>query len=121
MQRQIDDIDRLLDVEGFASLILEQLTGLSENDFNENEVLRWAILKWLENIGEAVNQLSEETRREFNQLDWRSIINARHFYVHHYFNIKWSRIWKSLQTIDFIEMRNYASETAKKLKERYSI
>ena len=119
MQRQNNDIDRLLNIKEFASLILDQLNGLSEDEFNSNEVLRWALLKWMENIGEAVNQLTNETREEFDQLDWRSIISARHFYVHHYFNIRWTRIWKSLQAIDFMEIKEYAGKTANILKERY--
>jgi uncharacterized protein with HEPN domain len=121
MQSQIKDIDRLMDIHEFASLIIEQVEMITEKEFNNNEVLRWALLKWLENIGEASYQLSRETTLEFDKPDWRSIINARHFYVHQYFDIRWSTVWKTLNTVDYTALRVYANEIAQTLKTRYSI
>ncbi len=121
MQNQIKDVDRLMDIDEFSSLIIEQMQIITEDEFNKNEVLRWALLKWLENIGEATYQLSEETRTEFGRLDWRSMINARHFYVHHYYDVKWSVVWRTLHTIDYIAIKTYANEIAQILKNRFSL
>lgn len=120
MQKQVKDIDRLLDIEEFSSLIIEKLQEINEVIFNNDEVLKWALFKWLENIGEATYQLSQETIAEFNKVDWRSFINARHFYVHHYFDVEWPRVWKTLTTVDFKEINQYVKQTIIILRERYS-
>ncbi len=44
MQSQIMDIDRLMDKDKFSFLIIDQLKTITEDDFNSNEVLRWAFL-----------------------------------------------------------------------------
>ncbi len=79
------------------------------------------VLKWLENIGEASYQLSNETTAEFGKLDWKSIINARHFYVHHYFYVEWATVWNTLHTIDYGAIKMYVNVIIKTLRERYSI
>ncbi|MCW3073539.1 MAG: hypothetical protein JWP69_608 [Flaviaesturariibacter sp.] len=121
MQKQVSDIDRLSDIETFSNLIIEKVNGLTEEDFYKNETIQWAFIKWLENIGEAAYQLSEETILEFDQIDWRSIINARHFYVHHYHEIQWSTVWKTITTVDFVRIRLRVKEIKEILKARYSV
>ncbi len=68
MQSQIRDIDRLMDIDEFSSLIIDQLKTITEDDFNSNEVLRWAFLKWLENIGEASYQFQTKQQRNLVSL-----------------------------------------------------
>jgi uncharacterized protein with HEPN domain len=88
-------------------------------NFQENEILKWAFLKWLENIGEAAYQLSDETVKEFSEVDWRSIINARHVYVHHYFNLACPRVWETLTETDFKELRAAVDKMINILKGRF--
>ena len=121
MQKQIRDIDRLLDIEEFADLIVKYTASINEEQFLKDEILQWGLLKALENIGEAARQISEGTREEFPALGWQNMISARHFYVHEYFAIKWGRIWETLVSINFKEIKVTAGEIAKTLKIRYSI
>lgn len=75
-------------------------------------------VKCLENIGEAAYLLSDETIEEFDKIDWREIINARHVYVHHYSNLSWARIWKTLIETDFVVLRSKVDMVKNILKER---
>lgn len=120
MQSQIKDLDRLLDIQEFSEFVLNHRPE-SENVFKIDQVLKYAILKALENIGEAANQISKQTKEEFNQLDWKSMIAARHVYVHDYFKIDWTKVWEGINTIDFDDIISGAEEIIQTLKKRFSL
>lgn len=61
-------------------------------------MLQLAVIKLLENIGEASNKMSKETRTELSEIDWTIIIRSRNVLVHDYFKINLSVIWETIQT-----------------------
>jgi uncharacterized protein with HEPN domain len=121
MQDQIKDIDRLLDIQEFSNLILEHMANIEEQQFYNSRLLQFALLKMLENIGEAAYQISRATRAEFTVMEWDKMIGARHVYVHDYFKVDWTKIWVSLNTIDFKEISGKAEGIIKILKRRFSL
>src|SRR5260370_3201153 len=56
-----------------------------------------SIIYRIQNIGEAANQISEETRALLPKVDWRRIIGMRHLIVHHYREIDVERLWSVVQ------------------------
>lgn len=48
----------------------------------------------MEIIGEAANNISEETKNKFSKIQWRQIIGLRHILVHEYFGIDTNLIWQ---------------------------
>lgn len=121
MQEQLRDIDRLLDIQEFSNLILTHISKVNEEDFFNDSLMRFGLLKMLENIGEAAYQISRATRSEFPDLEWDKMISARHVYVHDYFKIDWTKIWISLNTIDFKEIIKNSGEIIGILKSRFSL
>ncbi len=57
-------------------------------------MMRFATIKQIEIIGEAANNITEETKSEFNAIQWRQIIGLRHVLVHEYFGIDNTLIWQ---------------------------
>lgn len=110
-----------MDISEFASLISEYGRNISIDEFNNNDILRWGLLKYLENIGEAASQVSKSTKEEFNTIEWRTIVAARNIYVHEYFAIEWPLVWQTLKTIDFRSIQVAADGIVSILRERHGV
>jgi uncharacterized protein with HEPN domain len=63
-------------------------------DFLRNEMLRAAVERNLEIIGEAARRLSEELRQEHPGIPWRRIIALRNVLIHEYDDIDFKEIWE---------------------------
>lgn len=69
------------------------LQGKNKEDFFNEPIIRFAIERQLEIIGEAANHLSENILLHSSNTDWRKIIAFRNFIVHEYFG-------RSAETVD---------------------
>lgn len=94
MKKGENDKERLQHIVKAASFILLHTEGKDEDSFLRDEVLKYAILKQIEIIGEAAYYLSNELKAMHGQVEWDLIIGARHIYVHHYFQVNWLIVWE---------------------------
>ena len=67
--------------------IMEQSHGIEPEEFLANDVLKRAIVRSLEVIGEAVKRLPAELRERHRDIDWRAIAWTRDKLIHDYFDI----------------------------------
>lgn len=56
-----------------------------------------ACLKSLENIGEAVKNISNQYKDENPEIEWRKIAGLRDKLIHHYFSVDWDLVWDVLE------------------------
>ena len=56
-------------------------------DFVHNDLYFDAVLRNLEIIGEAVKNISEETRQKYPDVKWRKIAGFRDIVAHEYFGV----------------------------------
>lgn len=83
----------LLDMVLACRRILRYLEGVRAEQFQGDEILQDAVVKRLEIIGEAANQVSAEVRDAHPEVPWRLIIGMRHRLVHEYFHVDRERVW----------------------------
>lgn len=67
------------------------------SDFIHNRMLVLALVKELEIIGEAANQVSAEQCQQMPEIPWHAIVGMRNRLVHAYFDINLDILWQTLQ------------------------
>ena len=83
------DKDRiyLSEINEFCLTISKFTKGVSYDTFLADEKLQLALVKLIENIGEAAKNLSEDTKQKYPGVDWPKAIAMRNRLVHDYMSI----------------------------------
>ncbi len=89
---------RILHINEAIQFIITHKKGTYEDTLINDMVLRFALERQLEIIGEAVNFLSEEIKNSYPEMDWNKIKQFRNFLAHEYFGIDYSLLWDIIQT-----------------------
>lgn len=70
--------------------------GRTRDDLDSDEMLRFAIVRAIEVIGEAAARVSPSAQAESISIPWREIIAMRNRLVHAYFDINTDILWKTI-------------------------
>ena len=93
MRLNEDDMARLWDMLDTAKATTEFFEGKRFEDFMTNRMLRSAVERNLEIIGEAAKHVSQATRDSIPDIPWRAMIALRNVISHEYGEIKYERLW----------------------------
>jgi uncharacterized protein with HEPN domain len=87
-------LDMLLaaqDAQGFVA-------GLGKDAFLESRLHQSAVIRSLEIIGEAANNVSPATQAAHSEIPWREITRMRHRLIHGYADVDLDRVWDTVQS-----------------------
>jgi uncharacterized protein with HEPN domain len=90
-----DDRIRILHMIDAANDVGQFISGREQADLRSDRMLRFAVVRAIEIIGEAASQLSEETRVRAPDVPWRAIIGMRNRIIHAYWDIDVEILWKT--------------------------
>ena len=76
-----------------AAKVVRFTFGMDRRDFAGNELVRDAVLRNLEIIGEAAKHIPPTARAILADVDWRRIIGFRDIVAHAYFGIDDAILW----------------------------
>ena len=86
--------------EVFLAHILEEikfirteLKALDFEAFSQNEILKRAVARSLEIIGEAAKNLSKAFQKAHPEIEWKKLAGLRDKLIHQYFGINWDIVW----------------------------
>jgi len=77
-----------------AKAIQEFVSQRTFNDYLNDRMLRGAVERHLEIIGEAAGRISQGLQDIYPGVPWRRIIAQRHILAHEYGEIRHDLIWK---------------------------
>jgi uncharacterized protein with HEPN domain len=73
--------------------VMEFVEGVNHARFRGDKMLRYAVERRLEVIGEAARHVSEDFKADHPEVPWRQIIGLRNVLAHEYGEILVDRIW----------------------------
>jgi uncharacterized protein with HEPN domain len=98
MREKPKDNERLLHMLEAIDNIYEFVNGKTFEVYKKDKILRFAIIKNLEIIGEAAYLLTKDFKNNHDSIEWGDIIGMRHILVHGYYQIKDEIIWATIET-----------------------
>jgi uncharacterized protein with HEPN domain len=84
----------IADLADSTRAIREYLEGVSRDRWDEDRVLRDAVLYRLLLMGEIASALPESLRDRYPDVPWRKIRAFRNLAVHRYFGVDWAVVWQ---------------------------
>ena len=89
----------LKDIDDACSRIEQYVTGISYDDFIQNTMMKDAVERNIEIIGEACNKLSADFLTKHSEAEWHKAIGMRNRLIHGYFSVDLPLLWTTATTI----------------------
>jgi uncharacterized protein with HEPN domain len=87
------DMARLWDMLDAARAITGFIQGRRWDDLVSDRMLRGAVERNLEIIGEAARNVSLDARAALPEVPWKSIVGLRNIIAHDYGEIQYEKVW----------------------------
>ena len=91
-----DDEVRLRHLTESAETAIRFVVGRTRSDLDGDEMLRLALTKLVEIVGEAAKQVTPATQASLPDVPWSAASRMRDRLVHHYFDIDLDVLWKTI-------------------------
>ena len=69
----------------------------AREDLEKNEMLALSLVRLLEILGEAANNVSEGFRREHPGIPWGNMVGIRNRLIHGYFDVDLDIVWDTVR------------------------
>ena len=88
-----NDRTYLAHIRDAIETIEEYLKGVTYEQFTSSKMIIDAVVRELEIIGEASNNLSPQFKQENPKIQWRRMKDMRNFLIHEYFGVNTKVVW----------------------------
>ncbi|MDY6786149.1 MAG: DUF86 domain-containing protein [Cyanobacteriota bacterium] len=91
---KIDDLTRLKHMRDSARTAIDFIRNKGREDLDNEQMLSLALVRLIEIIGEAANNVSLACQTSYPQIPWREIVGMRNRIVHAYFEVDLDVVWQ---------------------------
>jgi len=109
MREPLRDSERLKHIITAIDNIFEFVDGVTLDEYRSNKMLRFAVVKNLEIVGEASYLLSNELKTQHTEIEWKDMISMRHLLVHGYYHIRDEIIWATI-TDNLLQLKEQVNQ-----------
>lgn len=78
-----------------ASLVSEYIAGMGKEKFFETSLVRDAVIRQIEIIGEATTHLDDDFRKVHSDIPWSAMVGMRNMLIHQYFGVDQDIVWET--------------------------
>ncbi|MBD2703942.1 DUF86 domain-containing protein [Spirosoma sp. BT702] len=100
----------LADMLDALEAIQEYTDGLDYNSFLSNRMVRDAVVRNIQVLGEAANRISKSFRELHPTIEWMRIIRTRPILVHDYFGLDYEIMWRII-TLHLPDLQQNVKQT----------
>jgi uncharacterized protein with HEPN domain len=87
----IEDIAHAVDkIENYTK-------DMDYEEFSENEMVIDAVIRNFEVIGEAVNNIPDEIKGKYPDVEWSEAVGFRNVLIHNYFGLDIESVWDTIK------------------------
>ena len=97
MREIIRDSGRLEHILTAIGNVQKFLEGKTLDDLCHDKILFYAVVKNIEIIGEAANNLTKELQAQHPEVQWKDVISMRHVLGHDYYSVDARTAWQTAQ------------------------
>ena len=87
----------LQDIQNSLTKIFKYTTNIDYQEFVSNDMIKDAVERNFEIIGEAVKNLSEDFRNKYPNIPFKQIAGMRDKLIHDYFGVDYEIVWKTIK------------------------
>ncbi|MBN1796342.1 MAG: DUF86 domain-containing protein [Sedimentisphaerales bacterium] len=95
---ETDDLIRVRHMLDAACKAIEFTAESKRDDLDKDDKLALSVVRLLEIIGEAANNVSDEFQEEHHQIPWRLIGATRNRLIHGYFDVDLDVVWEIVRS-----------------------
>ena len=77
-------------------MIEDYVQDMTENEFYSHSMAKDAVVREIEIIGKAANNISDEFQGKHPEIPWMEMISIRNRIAHEYFNVNFSVVWDTI-------------------------
>ena len=96
MREPLRDSERVKHIIGAIDNIFEFIDGITFDEYRQNKMMKFAVVKNLEIVGEACYLISNELKTQHPEIEWQDVIAMRHLLVHGYYHIRDEVVWSTI-------------------------
>lgn len=98
MPPEKSDLKYIWDMLDAARTVVELTQGKTLADYERTKMLRLAVERSIEIIGEAARRVSDEFKASHAAVPWTAIIATRHVIAHEYGDLQNDKVWRIVTT-----------------------
>jgi len=104
----------LIHILDSINLIEEYIKGKSKSDFLKSKQLQDSVIRRIEIIGEAIKNIPNDIKNNYNQIPWKEIIGMRDILIHQYFGVDLDLTWQVIDK-DLPKLKRQILDLSKKM------
>lgn len=93
---QAEDLTRVRHMIEAAESAMRFIKGRSRSDLDGDEMLRFALTRAIEILGEAASKVSPEGRASIPEVPWVDVVGMRNRLIHAYFDVNLDILWRTV-------------------------